>query len=115
MTDTDTTTDSSIDAEAATVDDAEAGDEDAGRENDAEAGDEDDGGRNVRRYANYAILLVLGLLAFVAVVRLYLTVSDVIATWVTDEYRSLFQAAFNLVVLLLTGVGISIQLRRLYR
>ncbi|WP_435068456.1 hypothetical protein [Haloplanus sp. C73] len=69
---------------------------------------------NVRRYANYAILLVLGLLAFVAVIRLYLSVSNVIGTWITDEYRSLFQAVFNLVVLLAAGVGISYQLRRLY-
>jgi uncharacterized membrane protein len=68
----------------------------------------------VRRYANYAVLLVLGLLAFVAVIRLYLSVSNVITTWITSEYRSLFQAAFNLVVLLAAGVGISYQLRRLY-
>ncbi|WP_251328679.1 hypothetical protein [Haloplanus pelagicus] len=76
--------------------------------------DADDTGVRIRRYANYAILLVLGLLAFVAVVRLYLSVSNVIATWVTDEYRSMFQAAFNLVVLLAAGIGISYQLRRLY-
>ncbi|MFB6194603.1 MAG: hypothetical protein ABEI80_00390 [Haloplanus sp.] len=67
-----------------------------------------------RRYANYAILLVLGLLAFIAVIRLYLSISSAITTWITDEYRSLFQAAFNLVVLLVTGIGISYQLRRLY-
>jgi uncharacterized membrane protein len=75
---------------------------------------DDDGGFRVRRYANYAVLLVLGLLAFVAVIRLYLSVSDAIATWINPEYRSLFQAAFNLVVLLAAGVGISYQLRRLY-
>ncbi|GAB3312734.1 hypothetical protein EI982_16670 [Haloplanus rallus] len=79
----------------------------------SESDDEDTGAR-VRRYANYAILVVLGLLAFVAVVRLYLSVSNAIGTWVTREYRSLFQAAFNLVVLLAAGVGISYQLRRLY-
>jgi uncharacterized membrane protein len=73
----------------------------------------DDGSR-VRRYANYAVLLVLGLLAFVAVIQLYLSVSNVIRTWIEPEYRSLFQAAFNLVVLLATGLGISYQLRRLY-
>jgi len=71
-------------------------------------------GRNVRRYANYAVLLVLGLLAFVALIRLYFSVSNAITTWITSEYRSLFQAAFNLVVLLAAGVGISYQLRRLY-
>jgi len=77
-------------------------------------GTDADTGSRVRRYANYAVLLVLGLLALVAVIRLYLSASNVIATWVTDEYRSLFQAAFNLIVLLATGVGISYQLRRLY-
>ncbi|WP_251343029.1 hypothetical protein [Haloplanus halophilus] len=80
----------------------------------SETGGDEDSGARVRRYANYAVLIVLGLLAFVAVVRLYLSVSNVIATWITDEYRSLFQAAFNLVVLLAAGVGISYQLRRLY-
>jgi len=74
----------------------------------------DTDGRNVRRYANYAVLLVLGLLAFVALIRLYFSVSNAITTWITSEYRSLFQAAFNLVVLLAAGVGISYQLRRLY-
>jgi uncharacterized membrane protein len=80
----------------------------------SENGSDEGAGNRVRRYANYAILAVLGLLAFVAVVRLYLSVSNVIATWITDEYRSLFQAAFNLLVLLAAGVGISYQLRRLY-
>jgi hypothetical protein len=75
---------------------------------------ETDDGPRVRRYANYAVLLVLGLLAFVALIRLYFSVSNAITTWITSEYRSLFQAAFNLVVLLAAGVGISYQLRRLY-
>ena len=72
-----------------------------------------EGGR-VRRYANYAVLLVLGVLAFVAVVQLYLSVSSAIRTWIEPEYRSLFQAAFNLVVPFAAGLGISYQLRRLY-
>ncbi|WP_299334890.1 hypothetical protein [Haloplanus sp.] len=79
-----------------------------------ETSDDSDGGFRVRRYANYAVLLVLGVLALVAVIRLYFSVSNVITTWVASEYRSLFQAAFNLVVLLATGLGISYQLRRLY-
>jgi uncharacterized membrane protein len=77
--------------------------------------DENEGrGERVRRYANYAVLLVLGILAFVAVIQLYLSVSNAIRTWIEPEYRSLFQAAFNLVVLLAAGLGISYQLRRLY-
>ena len=86
---------------------------------DPSTGSDDDGsdhdtGVRVRRYANYAVLLVLGVLALVAVIRLYFSVSNAITTWVASEYRSLFQAAFNLVVLLAAGLGISYQLRRLY-
>ena len=80
---------------------------------DPETDTEDESGR-ARRYANYAVLLVLGVLAFVAVIQLYLSVSNAIRTWIEPEYRSLFQAAFNLVVLLAAGLGISYQLRRLY-
>jgi hypothetical protein len=87
---------------------------DDGSEAGSETSSADDTGPRVRRYANYAILFVLGALAFVAVIQLYLSVSNVIRTWITTEYRSLFQAAFNLVVLLAAGVGISYQLRRLY-
>jgi len=97
MSDTHTDTDPSTDTDESNGSDADG-----------------DTGVRVRRYANYAVLAVLGLLAFVAVVRLYLSVSNAIGTWVTHEYRSLFQAAFNLVVLLVAGVGISYQLRRLY-
>lgn len=71
------------------------------------------GSRNVERYVRYALVAGLTLVALVALVRFYFAASNTIDTWVTDEYRSLFQAAFNLVVLLLAGVGISWQVRRL--
>jgi hypothetical protein len=58
-------------------------------------------------------LALLVVLAVVATIRLYLSVSSAIGTWVTHEYRSIAQAAFNLVVLLVTGVGISLVLRKL--
>jgi len=103
MSDTDTDTTPAPDETESTV---------TAAADDADATDDD--GSRVRRYANYAVLLVLGLLAFVAVIQLYLSVSNVIRTWIEPEYRSLFQAAFNLVVLLAAGVGISYQLRRLY-
>jgi hypothetical protein len=60
-----------------------------------------------------AALAVLALLALVATIRFYLSLSSAIGTWVTHEYRDLAQAAFNLVVLLVTGVGISAVVRRL--
>ncbi|SEO27774.1 hypothetical protein SAMN04487948_101484 [Halogranum amylolyticum] len=70
--------------------------------------------RDVRTYVNYAILAGLCLLALVAALQFYLSTSRAIDIWVTREYRSLFQAVFNLVVLLVVSAGISLQLRRLY-
>ncbi|MFC6989325.1 hypothetical protein ACFQJD_12520 [Haloplanus sp. GCM10025708] len=87
----------------------QTGDDDASNANDAT-----DSGSGVRRYANYGLLAVLGLLAFIALIQFYLSTSRVISTWVTPEYRPLFQALFNLIVLLLAGLGISYQIRRLY-
>jgi len=73
-----------------------------------------DGGEStVRRYVNYAILAVLLLLAFVAVVQFYLATGSAINTWITPEYRSLFRALFNLAVLLAVGAGVAYQLRRM--
>lgn len=68
---------------------------------------------SVRRYLNYGAIGLLALFALVAAIRFYLESSAVISTWVTPEYRSLFQAAFNLVVLLFAGGAIAWQLRRL--
>lgn len=64
------------------------------------------------RYAHYALLGGLTLLALVATLRLYLAASTAIDIWVAREYRPLFQAAFNLVVLLLAAVGISWEVRQ---
>lgn len=72
-----------------------------------------DSSRDLRTYVNYAVLAGLGLLALVATLQFYLSASQAINIWVTPEYRSLFQAVFNLVVLLVVGAGITLQLRRL--
>lgn len=53
------------------------------------------------------------LLAVVAVVQLYASVNATINTFVSHEYRPLFRAAFNLVVLLVAGIGISWTVREL--
>lgn len=70
-------------------------------------------GRDVVAYLYWAALAALALLALVALLQFYLSASRAITIWVTREYRPLFQAAFNLVVLLVTGVGISLLVRRL--
>jgi len=69
--------------------------------------------RNLRRTLNYVLLGGLSLLALIATIQLYLNVSSVINQWVTYEYRSLFQAAFNLTVLLLVGAGMVWQVNRI--
>ncbi|KPN31851.1 hypothetical protein SY89_02607 [Halolamina pelagica] len=74
---------------------------------------EQDEGRDLRRTLNYVLLAGLSLLALIATLQLYLNVSTTINQWISREYRSLFQAAFNLVVLLLVGTGMVWQVRRL--
>jgi hypothetical protein len=64
------------------------------------------------RYARYALLAGLTLVALVATFRFYFAVSNTIDSWVAREYRSLFQAAFNLVVLLVAAIGISWEIRK---
>jgi hypothetical protein len=72
-----------------------------------------DEGRDLRRTLNYVLLAGLSLLALIATLQLYFNVSSAINQWITREYRSLFQAAFNLVVLLLVGSAMVWQVRRL--
>ncbi|MFB6130614.1 MAG: hypothetical protein ABEJ28_07320, partial [Salinigranum sp.] len=81
----------------------------------ATAAEETSGGEwsNVRRYVEYAVLGALGVVGLIALVQLYFSASSAISTWITPEYRSLFRAGFNLVVLLLVGAGISWRLRRM--
>jgi hypothetical protein len=67
------------------------------------------------RYLNYAVLGGLIFVAVVAVVQFYWAVTRTINTFVTDEYRAPVLAAFNLVVLLVAALGISLQLSRLRR
>ena len=73
----------------------------------------DDTGRDLRRTLNYVLLAGLSLVALIATLQLYFNVSSAINQWVTQEYRSLFQAAFALVVLLLVGSAMVWQVRRL--
>lgn len=67
----------------------------------------------VRRYLDYALLAGLALLALVAAMQFYVNASAAVSRWVTSEYRSLFQALFNLVVLLVVGAVISRRVHRL--
>ena len=74
---------------------------------------ESEGGRDVRGYLLRGALLLLVLLAVLATLRFYLAASTAIDIWIERRYRPLFQAAFNLVVLLAAGIGISVVVRKL--
>ncbi|QIB75029.1 hypothetical protein GL213_05310 [Halogeometricum borinquense] len=86
-------------------------------DNRTRASDPDDSGDStVSRLVtvlNYAILGGLLLLAVIAAVQLYLSVSRTVTTFVVYEYRAPVLAAFNLVVFLIAALGISVQVRRL--
>lgn len=72
-----------------------------------------DSSRDVRTYLHWAALAGLVLLAAAATLQLYGSASRAIRIWVASDYQPLFVAAFNLVVLLIAAIGISVVLRRL--
>lgn len=77
----------------------------------------DDGGfgGDVRRYVYYGTMAGLLLLGFVALLQFYLSAGSAISTWIATEYRQLFRAVFNLVVLFCVGAAVSLLLRRIER
>lgn len=58
-------------------------------------------------------LVILCLLALVATFRVYFAASTAISVWISDDFVSLFQVAFNLLVLVASLYGISVLVRRL--
>lgn len=66
-----------------------------------------------RRYLMWAAVALLAVLAVVATFRVYTSASAAIARFVAYEYQALFQAGFNLAVLLLALAGITRLLRAL--
>jgi hypothetical protein len=66
-----------------------------------------------KRSLMWVALALLALLAVVATFRVYTSASAAIARFVAPDFRPLFQAAFNLVVLLLAVAGIAGLLREL--
>ncbi|MWV40446.1 hypothetical protein [Natrialba sp. INN-245] len=68
---------------------------------------------NVRRFLAWGALVVCSLLAVYALFRFYGSVTATIDLWVEPRYQPLIHAAFNLVVLLGSLVGISLLVREL--
>lgn len=67
----------------------------------------------VERSMRYLLVAGLSLLALIAMLRFYFAASATIDTWISRDYRSLFQALFNLALLLLAGAGIAWQARKI--
>ncbi|MBV0903127.1 hypothetical protein [Haloarcula salina] len=78
-----------------------------------DATDESEGGRSIAVFAQWAAFAILVLVALIATLQFYFSASAAIDTFVTSRYRPLFNAAFNLVVLLGCGIGLSVLVRRL--
>ncbi|WP_158055895.1 hypothetical protein [Halorussus halophilus] len=68
---------------------------------------------DARTYLFRGALVVLGLVAVVALFGFYQSVNAVIDQFIDGRYRPVFRAAFNLVVLLAAGIGISWTVREL--
>ena len=58
-------------------------------------------------------LVVLSLVALLATFRFYSAASEAITVWIADDYVSVFQAAFNLLVLVVCLYSVSLLVRRL--
>lgn len=65
------------------------------------------------RYLEWAGLALLFILATLAMFRFYNSAGRAIDVFVADRYEPLFQAAFNLIVLLVAVTGISVLIRRM--
>ena len=82
-------------------------------EADAEADDDGVDTNRLRDYVERGVLAALFLFALVAAFRFYFAASNTIDYWVAGPYQSAFQAAFNLVVLLVVAAAILRQLQRM--
>ena len=85
-------------------------------EADEEAGDDASGpsvsDADVWRYLRLGTVGLLSLLVLVSTVQLYANASAAIGRWVSPDFVPVFQAAFNLVVLLLALAGLAVVARR---
>jgi hypothetical protein len=60
-----------------------------------------------KRVVAWGLFVVVMLVVLVATFRLYFAASTAVDTLVATQYRPLFQAGFNLLVLLVCGVALS--------
>ncbi|ERG99893.1 MAG: hypothetical protein J07HQX50_01047 [Haloquadratum sp. J07HQX50] len=69
--------------------------------------------RSLRRYAQLAAFGVLSLLALIAIIRFYMASARAISIWIAPDFEPLFQAGFNLVILIFAVAGVSVLGQRL--
>jgi len=96
--------------------DATAAETDAAESTAAEpgAGSEDrTTGERLAWVVQVGALVVLSLVALLATFRFYFAASEAITVWIADDYVSVFQAAFNLLVLVVCLYSVSLLVRRL--
>ena len=64
-------------------------------------------------HLQWALFVILLLVVLVATFRFYFATSWAIDQFVTGRYRSIFQAGFNLAILLVSGLGLSLLVRNM--
>jgi hypothetical protein len=74
-----------------------------------------DTGSRLVRVVEYATFGILSLLALVATFRFYFAASEAIRVWFSSDFVPVFQAAFNLVVVIAAAIGVSVLIRRIKR
>lgn len=70
-------------------------------------------GRDATTYLYWGAFATLLVLALLATVQFYTSTSRAIRIWVASDFVPVFQAAFNLAVVLGCAVGLSVLVRRL--
>lgn len=71
------------------------------------------GSEKMRRYLAWGALGLCAVLALIATFQFYWSVGTAIDLWVDERFQPLMRAAFNLVVLLGSLIGISLLVREL--
>jgi len=111
--DTDDTQDDEPFAETPADDEPVASADDATHSTDSTTDSTNSAGQKVVRSLQWAAFAILLLVALIATLRFYFAASNAINEFVTRRYRPLFQAIFNLVILLASALGLSVLVRRI--
>jgi hypothetical protein len=77
--------------------------------------DASDGDTDIFGYVQWGVFTVLVVLAVVATFQFYTNASRAIRIWAAHDWEPVFLMAFNLLMLLASGLGVSILARRLTR